>query len=154
MVYAAVVIEEADLPDTLHGVRWPGPAAAATAVLSGLRERSVDFMLGGIALEVADGGVQPRSGLELYQGPSWVFNAGRVWHGLIEALVEQGRCRPGKAAGLRAWTGAEPVFDRNGAFLPRQGINHIKLSLEDGGIEAKAYLCARLSPLEGPGPGR
>ena len=136
-------IEEAELPRMLERVDWPGSVDAAIGVLSDLPDRSPHVW---IALGVTSDGIFPRLGLEFFQGPNWRSNKAGVWQRFIDRLVEKGWCLPGKAAGLRACTGAEHIFDKNRAFLARQGINHIKVSLQDSVVEAKAYVGAWLTP--------
>ena len=99
-----------------------------------------------LAVDVAAAGVLPRLGLELYRPGSWSdpldgwLRTGRGdWGPVAELLARRGWCLPAKGAGLLEWCALDKMFDRRGVFVVYKGINHVKLTLTDAGVEAKAY---------------
>ncbi len=117
-----------------------GPAAE---VLSHCEDLLPRFRL---AVDVAAAGVLPRLGFELYRAGSWSdaldswLSTGRVdWAPVTELLARRGWCLPAKAQALPEWCALDKMFDPRGVFVVYKGINHVKLTLTDAGVAAKAY---------------
>jgi hypothetical protein len=145
-------IEAADLPALLKRLGWRGSIRTVAAVLTGLRDRLPRFRL---SVDVAAQGLSPRLGLEMYlEGESgrefenWLTTGRSDWRPVVERLTERGWCLPEKAQGLLAWCALDRVYDRKGVFLVYKGINHVKLTIEDNGVHAKAYAGLRFAPLQ------
>ena len=99
-----------------------------------------------LAVDVTATGVLPRTGVELYRAGSWSdtldswWRTGRAdWTPVTELLARRGWCLPAKAQGLPEWCALDKMFDRRGVFVVHKGINHVKLTLTDAGVGAKAY---------------
>ena len=117
-----------------------GPAAEVLSDCEGVLPR---FRL---AVDVAAAGVLPRLGMELYCAGSWSdaldswLSTGRDdWAPVTELLARRGWCLPAKARGLREWCALDKMFDPRGVFVVYKGINHVKLTFTDAGVDAKAY---------------
>ena len=147
--------EVAGLLERLGRRRWARPA---TDVLAGLEEALPRFRL---AVDAAAAGPLPRLGLELYHagpggdGPGGWLTTGRSdWRPAVERLARRGWCLPAKARGLKEWCALDRTFDRRGVFLVYKGVNHVKLTVSDAGVAAKAYagmVCSLMR--DGPAPG-
>ena len=153
-------IEAADLPASLEQLGWRGSIRTVTAVLTALRDRLPGFRL---SLDVAAQGLLPRLGLEMYlennrgqEFDAWLTTGRHDWRPVVERLAAQGWCLPEKAQGLLAWCALDKIYDRKGIFLVYKGINHVKLTIEDSGVHAKAYAGLGFAPLQpstqGPSP--
>ena len=139
-------IEEPNVRSFLQRLDWRGPVNAVPELLADLRDVVFpnDFQL---AIDVLAEGVLPRLGLEVKcpftndrVGGTWTKTTRRDWLPLVTRLAEQGWCRPEKAQGLLAYPGQEIFAARTGEFyLAYKGISHIKLSIGEGDISAKAY---------------
>ena len=145
-------IEEADLPALLERLGWRGSIRTVAAVLTDLRDRLPRFRL---SVDVTAQGLSPRLGLEMYLEGEWDHHmwltTGRSdWRLVVERLTERGWCLPEKAQGLLAWCVRDRVYDREGVFLVYKGINHVKLTIEDSGVHAKAYAGLHFAPLQPP----
>ena len=145
-------IEAANLPALLERLRWRGSIRTVTAILTDLRERLPHVRL---SVDVAAQGLSPRLGLEMYledkwdqEFDKWLTTGRHDWRPIIERLVGQGWCLPEKAQGLLAWCALDRVYGREGVFLVYKGINHIKLTIEDSGVHAKAYAGLCFTPLQ------
>lgn len=101
----------------------------------------------GVAMQVSARGVSLGIGLEL--GPvgdesagslgAW-YGAGRAdWQPLVATLEREGGCLPVKASGILAWPMRENVYAPHGPRLIYRGINHVKLTVAEGAVTAKAY---------------
>ena len=115
----------------------------AAEVLSHFEEVLPLFRL---AVDVAAAGVLPRLGVELYHAGSWSdpldgwLRTGRSdWRPVTKLLARRGWCLPAKGAGLVEWCALDKMFDRRGVFVVYKGINHVKLTFTDAGVDAKAY---------------
>ena len=131
-----------EVPALLERLEWPGPTEMATDALA-FMDDLVAFVA--VSIDVTGRGVAPRLGLELYRGPLWSAVDRTVWRPFIDRLEEKGWCLPEKAVGLRRWPGTERLIGPGRLYLVRQGINHVKLSVEPGApVTAKAYagMCA------------
>ena len=148
-------IEESNVPAFLQQLGWPGPANAAVALFSDLRDvvSLHDFQ---IAIDVTAQGVLPHIGLEMkcpFIDPggrgAWTKTTRRDWLPFVTRLEEQGWALPEKAHGLLSYFGKEIFMDGMGElYLAYRGINHIKLSIRDGDVSAKAYAGLSLSRYE------
>ncbi len=117
-----------------------GPAAGVLSCFAGV------LPLFRLAVDVTAAGVLPRTGVELYRAGSWSdipdswWRTGRAdWAPVTELLERRGWCLPAKAQGLPEWCALDKMFDRRGVFVVYKGINHVKLTLTDAGVGAKAY---------------
>ena len=145
-------IEESNVPAFLQRLDWPGPANAVAALFSDLRDvvSLHDFQ---IAIDVTARGVLPHIGLEMkcpFIDPggrgAWTKTTRRDWLPFVTRLEERGWCRPEKAHGLLSYLGKEIFVDGMGnIYLAYKGINHIKLSIRDDDVSAKAYAGLSLS---------
>ena len=132
------------VPALLEQVEWPGPTAAAAAVLADV-DGLVDHVA--VSLDARAEGPGPRLGLELYRPRNWSAADHPGWRALIARLVECGWCLPAKAEGLRRWPGIEGLLGGGKLHLVRQGINHVKVVVERGArTEAKAYAGMEVRP--------
>ena len=132
------------VPALLEQVEWPGPTAAAAAVLADM-DGLVDHVA--VSLDARAEGPGPRLGLELYRPRNWSAADHPGWRALIARLVECGWCLPAKAEGLRRWPGVEGLLGGGKLHLVRQGINHVKVVVERGArTEAKAYAGMEVRP--------
>ena len=134
----------------LRTVGWAGDHAAV-AEAEALLTPFADSLA--LALDVGDGGVRPRVGLELRLARQPTEES--RWDGLLARLVERRLCRPERRAAALAWPGvrlAPPALEAphlaaqrallGPRVLPiiRRRINHAKLVVRaDGSLEAKAY---------------
>ena len=98
----------------------------------------------GLSLDVSASGLLPRVGLELYRGLGWVETPTSSWHVLLDYLQERGLATQDKAQAIRFWRKREMLFGERGATTLYSGINHFKLILDGAGMQAKAYIGARL----------
>ena len=121
----------------------------ATELLTGLGDCCPRFRL---AVDVAAAGLLPRIGLELYPAgkggsmtwddesfDSWLTTGRSDWRPVVERLARRGWCLAAKAEGLLQWPALDRMYDRRGVFLVYKGINHVKLTVTDAGVAAKAY---------------
>ena len=125
--------------------RWGrrGSVRPATEILTELGEVLPRFRL---SVDVAAAGLLPRLGLELYHAGSWSdsldswLTTGRSdWRPVVERLAQHGWCLPAKARGLLEWCALDKMYDRGGVFLVHKGVNHVKFTVTDAGVAAKAY---------------
>ena len=139
-------IGEPDLSAFLERLAWPGPADRVAEVLAELRDVSPHFR---VAFDVTARGVLPRLGLEMgalkptgqqVHLHEWLHTERRDWVPLVTRVAENGWCLPAKAHGLLAYPGQQMLWDTTGMSLAYKGINHIKISIDDGGVSAKGYV--------------
>ena len=145
-------IEESNVPAFLQRLDWPGPVNAVTALFSDVRDVVAldDFQ---IAIDVTGRGVLPHIGLEMkcpFIDPggrgAWTKTTRRDWLPFVTRLEERGWSLPEKAHGLLSYLGKEIFMDgMGGLYLAYRGINHIKLSIRDDDVSAKAYAGLSLS---------
>jgi lantibiotic modifying enzyme len=142
----------AEIAPYLAAIDWPGARAPLAALLQRLSPL-VDHIR--LDLDVTDG-VLPPLGLECYI--TQPARTAERFHALVQALVEDGLCRPEKAQGLMAWFGItherrhaaiwppsllrlKAALEREEASVFRRWIHHVKITLDGkGGVSAKAYL--------------
>ena len=136
-------IGRGELAGALERLGRRGAIDPAAAILSGMETVLPRFRL---AVDVAAAGLLPRVGVELYHAGSWstgrdgwLATGAHDWRPVTERLAQRGWCLPGKAHGLLEWCALDKMFDRRGVFLVYKGINHVKLTITDAGVDAKAY---------------
>ena len=131
--------ENADMSAFLRRLGWPGAPEPAVDILSAFRDLAPCFRF---ALDIHDGRIAPRLGLEMFQEMPRHGLGGDAdaWRRFIDRLEERCLCRPDKAAGLRAWPGWEPVFDRTGAYTALRTFHHFKFDMRDEKLAARAYV--------------
>ena len=135
----------------------------ATEVLAGLGDCCPLFRL---SVDVAAAGLLPRIGLELYppgkEGDvawddksfdSWLTTGRSDWRPIVERLARRGWCLAAKARGLLEWCALDRMYDRRGVFLVYKGLNHVKLTVTDAGVDAKAYAGVTCFPMQDDPPG-
>ena len=133
-------VEPERLAPLLGALRWPGAVGEAARLAQTLVREGVRL---GVALDATAEGLGPRLGLELYQpGRSWIDSRHADWRTLIDTLVRKGWCRSNKALGLERWCGPKRLFAGRELFFLARGINHVKVGIRAGNVEAKAYLGA------------
>lgn len=127
----------------LARIGWPGDVAAVEETLAPLRACGLDNHV--LALDVADGGVAPRVGLEL----SRTRRSSGDWRQALELMARKGWCRPGKAAALGRATRSERLFSPAGVSELHCGVHHVKLAVprDSAAASAKAYVACVLRPL-------
>ena len=120
-----------------------GSIRPATEVLADLGEVLPRFRL---SVDMAAAGLLPRLGLELYHAGSWgnepdgwLVTGRSDWRPVVERLAHRGWCLAAKAQGLMEWCALDKMYDRRGVFLVYKGLNHVKLTVTDAGVDAKAY---------------
>ena len=126
----------------LTRIGWPGDVTAVEEILAPLRACGLDNHV--LALDVMDGRVAPRAGLEL--SPTRRSSGG--WQQALETMAREGWCRPEKAAALGGVTRSERIFSQAGVSELHCGIHHVKLAVARGGAAtgAKAYVACVLRP--------
>ena len=125
---------------------YPGPLQPVEAVLSGLGDVFSSCIL---SFDVTQRELLPRLGLEFYVARGdWVETRRSDWLPLIARLEELDWCSSAKAHGLRSWPGSEKVYGDEGFFLAYQGINHVKITVEEAVTQAKAYCGLSYAPLK------
>ena len=132
-----------------------GSISPATEILAGFRDCCPRFLL---AVDVAAAGPLPRIGLELYQPKprngadfdNWLATRRSDWRPVVERLAQRGWCLAVKAQGLLEWCAFDRMYDRRGVFLVYKGINHVKLTVTDAGVGAKAYAGVTCFPMRDP----
>ena len=131
--------ENADIPAFLRRSGWPGTPGPVVECLSAFRGLASYFRF---AFDMHEGRIAPRLGLEMFQPVARRRLGGDpdTWLRFIDRLAERRLCRHDKAAGLRAWQGWEPVFDKTGAFTAHRSIHHVKFDVREDGIGARAYI--------------
>ena len=144
-------MEHVDLAAALVRLGWPGAPDPVVGILSEFRDLTPCFRL---ALDISEGRIGPRLGLEMLQGTptNWFGSDAATWRSFIDRLEERGWCRPDKAAGLRAWTGCEMMFDRTDVFHAHRRVHHFKFDVRNGSVAAKAYVITLFVPTERRGP--
>ena len=140
-------IDAAAAPDFLERLRWPGPIASATGILTDLLTVCSRFAL---SFDVTARGVGRRLGLEMYagRGSGWHDTTRRDWRPCVERLVEKDWCTAPKARGLLACPERRKMYSDNAVFLAHQGINHVKITVAGDVAEAKAYVGMSFLPLQ------
>ena len=136
-------IGRGEIGGVLERLGMPGSIRPVTEILTGLEDVLPRFRL---AVDVTAAGLLPRIGVELYLAGSWTespdswLRTGRGdWRPVVERLARRGQCLPAKAQGLLEWCALDKMYDRRGVFLVYKGMNHVKLTVTDAGVDAKAY---------------
>ena len=81
---------------------------------------------------------------------SWLTTGRSDWRPIVERLARRGWCLAAKARGLLEWCALDRMYDRRGVFLVYKGINHVKLTVTDAGVAAKAYAGVTCFPMQDP----
>ena len=142
-----------DLGGVLERLGRRASISPATEILSGFRDCCPRFLL---AVDAAPAGLLPRIGLELYQpksprGPdfdNWLATRRSDWRPVVERLAQRGWCLAAKARGLLEWCAFDRMYDRRGVFIAYKGVNHVKLTVTDDGVDAKAYAGVTCFPMQ------
>ena len=134
-------IESSELQWFLDIIGWPGSPKNAIGVLAHFNDLTPVYR---IALDLLNGRIAPRLGLEVFQPLENTVSGGDlgIWKRFVDRLVVRGLCLPGKANGLKAWLGWEPIFDSNGIFPTLRVLHHFKFDMREDAVEAKAYIFA------------
>ena len=119
----------------LRRAGWPGALDQVERVIEAMAPPVSTF---GLSLDVAGHGLLPRLGLEFT--PPALAKGSAAWRPLIERIGELGWCLPEKQRGVVAFPGVEKVFRDDELFMLYKGINHVKLTVADDGVQAKAYI--------------
>ena len=145
-----------EVEPVLERLRWPGSISAVDRLLAGMSDLCGRFLL---LFDVNEDGALPRLGFEMHAlrenvtnyralFAAWLISSKNDWKPVIRRLVDRDWCLPAKAEGLLAWPRLRTVFGEAGAFQLYMGINHVKLSVEEDRVRAKAYGGLRLLPLD------
>ena len=133
--------EPEQLEELLKRLEWPGDTKDAMSLLADMRPAIPGFI--DVHLDITAEGPLPRFGvsktLERYSG-GWLRSTARDWRHIVERLVALGWCLPEKGEGVLEYPGLHRLFGERGMFTLYKGINHVKLSLQEGGVEAKVYV--------------
>ena len=139
-------IDENEAPAFLARLRWPGPVAAVSEILIGLRAVSSKVAL---SFDITAQGPGPRLGLEVYakEGGDFQSTTRGDWQPCVARLVEKDWCNASKARGLLEWPALQKVYAYKVVFLAHQGINHLKVTVAGDAVEAKGYVGMTFVPL-------
>ena len=125
----------------MQGLGWGGCLHDLSSLLQLVRDwcggKSVN-----LSLDVSGQGVSDRLGVELYLEKPWHSVPPHSWEPCLRHLVEAGWSCKEKAAGLLNWPRTDRILSAMGGHKLLTGINHLKLTLEDGGVRSKAYMGA------------
>ena len=137
------------VPALLDDVGWPEDEARDTARVLGEVDAGAAPELGMLHLDVLEGALLPRLGLEYTLERRPQVRGEIAERAFVDRLVECGLCRPERRDGLLAWPGYEVRTLRHElwpSWLVRR-VNCIKLVHEPGREpQAKAYLLAFHQP--------
>ena len=129
----------------LKGLGWSGSLHDLSSLLQLVGDwcgpKSVS-----LSLDVSHQGVSDRLGLELYLPQPWHSVPPQSWEPCLRHLVEAGWSCKEKAAGLLNWPRTDRILSEEGSYKLLTGINHLKLTLEDGRVRSKAYMGAFVFP--------
>lgn len=143
-------IKSEEMPVFLERSGWPGSVRNVMDALADWRDAFPYFRP---CFDASARGLGPRLGLEMFprserkgrwQVGDWLSTGIRTWLPVLERLEERELCLPAKGNGLRVFPGLEQVFGRGGAYILHKGLNHVKLTIGDDGVQAKAYAGLRL----------
>lgn len=139
----------AAVPGLLDQVGWPEEETRDAARVLGALHAGVSPQLGMLHLDVLEGALLPRLGLEYTLERRPQVRGRVVERPFVDRLVECGLCRPERRDALLAWPGYEVHTLRHElwpSWLIRR-VNCIKLVHEPGReAQAKAYLLAFHQP--------
>ena len=139
----AVGVATGEIRAFLERAGWPGSITQVERVIEAMAPVASRFVL---SLDVVDQGLLPRLGLEF--SPPALEKGGAAWRPLIERVAELGWCLPEKKRGLMDFTGVEKVFEDDGVYMLYKGINHVKLTVANDDVQAKAYVGFSYFPFE------
>jgi hypothetical protein len=147
----------AAVPGLLDQVGWPEEETRDAARVLGELHAGVSPALGMLHLDVLEGALLPRLGLEYTLERKPQVRGGIVERAFVDRLVECGLCLPERRDALLAWPGYEVRTLRHElwpSWLIRR-VNCIKLVHEPGReAQAKAYLLAFHQPYLRRAPAR
>lgn len=142
-------VPAAAVPALLDAVAWPEDEARDTARVLAEVDGGAAPELGMLHLDVLEGALLPRLGLEYTLERKPQVRGGIAERAFVDRLVECGLCHPERRDGLLAWPGYEVRTLRHElwpSWLVRR-VNCIKLVHEPGREpQAKAYLLAFHQP--------
>ena len=82
------------------------------------------------------------------EGPDyvrWLYDVRNDWQPLVDHLVAEGLCLPGKGDGLIALPGVDRLLGALGVLVVFQALAWVKVSVSGHGARAKAYSALVLS---------
>jgi hypothetical protein len=145
-------IPPGEIPGYLREAGWPGDARALAELGRALCHTGGEPCHPGAQMlhfDVGPEGMLPRVGFEYVLRRSPQLDGALHETAFLDNLVARGLCAAPKRAGLDAWPGlrleALPNHAERRVILQR--VNHVKLVVEDGRPEAKAYFLATDLPL-------
>ncbi len=139
-----------EMPVFLERSGWPGSVRNAMKTLDEWRDVFPYFRP---CFDASARGLRPRLGLEMFPRSErkgrwpvgdWLSTGVRTWLPVLERMEARELCLPAKGNGLRSFPGLERVFGNEGAYVLHKGLNHVKLAVGVGGVQAKAYAGLRL----------
>ena len=128
------------VPGYLASAGWPGRLDLAGELLAEAVAFDLEVM---VALDVGADGLLPGLGFELLVRRGWKAPA-PLWRPFLKRLLALGLCLPEKERALRSWPRFELLYLASGAQWLLSGLNHVKLSIADGSVSAKAYPMVKL----------
>lgn len=125
---------QAEVEAILTRLNWPSALDAVNPILAATPYEALRLYL-----DLTEGGIYPRLGLELHPQASKRPRVSTEWEHLLNYLVVQGLCLPEKQAGLLAWPG-QGYIDLNFPHVIYRALSHVKITYApDQPLEAKAY---------------
>ena len=138
-------IASEEMPVFLGRAGWPGSVRNVMDALADWRDVFPYFRP---CFDASARGLRPRLGLEMFPRSErkgrwpvgdWLNTGIRTWLPALERLEERELCLPKKGNGLRVFPGLERILHKEGVFVLRRGLNHVKLTIEGDTMEAKVY---------------
>ncbi len=135
-------LKQRNVPAFLKRLKWDGPTQKVMDIIEEMHHLTPIFRL---SSDVGADGVGPRLGLDMYRPrqPSnlnyWLTSGRNAWSSVLDYLEQMRWCLPEKGEGLRDFPAVERIFEEKGMSILYKGINHVKLTIQDDHIEAKAY---------------
>lgn len=140
-------IPPADLPGYLREVGWPGDTEELARLAHDVRHHQGEPGHPGPQLlhfDVGADGVLPRVGFEYVLRRSTQLGGQLHEEAFLDNLVEMGLADAAKRAEIGAWPGLrlESLPHHAERRVVVQRVNHVKVVVQDGRVEAKAYFMA------------
>lgn len=138
-------VSRSALATFLARIGWTGEPAAATEILACFEDVTPDFRM---AIDIHDGLIPPRLGLEMFQTLEKTRLGGDQidWSRFVTRIEQQGLCRPDKARALRAWPGSDQFPNLDGGVSIHRMFHHFKIDLNAPATRVKAYLFGIVTP--------